>query len=369
MRLNFQRFVLGVHLDRVLEIASPAYCESMTSKRFELERSGRTHGRARAAGLDLEVFDAWTGESRPVSTLSGGESFMAALSLALGLARGGPGVQRRHPPRHDLRRRGIRVLDRRHSITPSYLDDAAGERTPRRHHLASRRGPGTGRCAPRSDLDEDGQRGEVRRPLKPAIKAAREDALTARHSPDGRASATRGQACTTIPQDSPDRGGAVSTRWLVIGSRVSCSPFRCDARPHRRRGRADPAAAFSDRLPADLAGSFSFGVSVRLRLGLADPEPIALDDAGGELLRHRRSHRGLVLAAPDQRTRTQATWEFLALPSSGDLTFAVTVRLVHRRRGRGTRRAGTFLLLVEALRGRRVDGPASGHAAQRLAGR
>ena len=85
MRLNFQRFVLGVHLDRVLQIASLRLRE-MTGKRYELERSGEAHGRARAAGLDLEVFDAWTGESRPVSTLSGGESFMAALSLALGLA-------------------------------------------------------------------------------------------------------------------------------------------------------------------------------------------------------------------------------------------------------------------------------------------
>ena len=85
LRLNFQRFVLGVHLDRVLQIASLRLRE-MTGKRYELERSSEAHGRARAAGLDLEVFDAWTGESRPVSTLSGGESFMAALSLALGLA-------------------------------------------------------------------------------------------------------------------------------------------------------------------------------------------------------------------------------------------------------------------------------------------
>jgi len=85
LRLNFQRFVLGVHLDRVLEIASLRLRE-MTARRYELERSGRAHGRSRAAGLDLDVFDAWTGESRPVSTLSGGESFLAALSLALGLA-------------------------------------------------------------------------------------------------------------------------------------------------------------------------------------------------------------------------------------------------------------------------------------------
>ena len=85
LKLNFQRFVLGVHLDRVLEIATQRL-RSMTSKRFDLERSDETQGRSRTAGLDLEVFDAWTGETRPVSTLSGGESFMAALALALGLA-------------------------------------------------------------------------------------------------------------------------------------------------------------------------------------------------------------------------------------------------------------------------------------------
>ena len=40
----------------------------------------------RESGLDLEVVDNWTGGSRDISTLSGGESFMAALALALGLA-------------------------------------------------------------------------------------------------------------------------------------------------------------------------------------------------------------------------------------------------------------------------------------------
>ena len=84
-KLNFQRFVLGVHLDRVLQIATHRL-RDMTGKRYDLERTDLTRGRSRTAGLDLEVFDAWTGENRPVSTLSGGESFMAALSLALGLA-------------------------------------------------------------------------------------------------------------------------------------------------------------------------------------------------------------------------------------------------------------------------------------------
>ena len=84
-KLGLQRFVLGVYLDRVLEVASIRF-RHMTNNRYELERTDLSRGHGRAAGLELVVFDAWTGESRPVSTLSGGETFLAALALALGLA-------------------------------------------------------------------------------------------------------------------------------------------------------------------------------------------------------------------------------------------------------------------------------------------
>ena len=45
----------------------------------------RRDGRSQS-GLGIEVFDHWTGLPRPAATLSGGESFLAALSLALGLS-------------------------------------------------------------------------------------------------------------------------------------------------------------------------------------------------------------------------------------------------------------------------------------------
>ena len=84
-RLSFQRFVLAALLDDVL-IAASQRLQRMSKGRYQLERVV-THGDQRVhGGLDLQVEDAYTGKQRAVSTLSGGESFLAALSLALGLA-------------------------------------------------------------------------------------------------------------------------------------------------------------------------------------------------------------------------------------------------------------------------------------------
>jgi len=58
----------------------------MSGQRFSLNRVASGGDKRMAHGLDLEVWDEYTGTARPVSTLSGGESFLASLSLALGLA-------------------------------------------------------------------------------------------------------------------------------------------------------------------------------------------------------------------------------------------------------------------------------------------
>lgn len=81
-RLTFPRFVLGAILDDVLRCATHRLL-LMSRKRFELYRSRDSR---RAGGLDLEVMDHHTGIARSVATLSGGESFLASLALALGLA-------------------------------------------------------------------------------------------------------------------------------------------------------------------------------------------------------------------------------------------------------------------------------------------
>lgn len=84
--INLERFVLGALLDAVTEKANLRLME-MSSSRYELLRKRGERADARkTAGLDLEVYDANTGRARPAATLSGGETFLASLSLALGLA-------------------------------------------------------------------------------------------------------------------------------------------------------------------------------------------------------------------------------------------------------------------------------------------
>ena len=83
--LTFQRYVLAALLDDVLRAAS-LRLSAMSRGRYQLQRREDVADARRAAGLDLEVFDEYTGRNRPASTLSGGEGFMASLSLALGLS-------------------------------------------------------------------------------------------------------------------------------------------------------------------------------------------------------------------------------------------------------------------------------------------
>lgn len=84
-KISLQRFVLSVLLDDVLIQASQRLY-LMSKGRYRLVRKEDRAKGNKASGLDLEVEDGNTGKSRSVATLSGGESFMAALSLALGLS-------------------------------------------------------------------------------------------------------------------------------------------------------------------------------------------------------------------------------------------------------------------------------------------
>ncbi len=84
-RLTFERYVLAAYFDEIITAAN-LRLEKMTGSRYYLRRK-EEKGKGRAQqGLELEVYDNYTGKSRHVKTLSGGEGFKASLALALGLA-------------------------------------------------------------------------------------------------------------------------------------------------------------------------------------------------------------------------------------------------------------------------------------------
>ncbi len=84
-RVSFQRYVLAARLDEVLEQASRRLF-TMSRGQFILRRSTSVEDKRRSAGLDVEVEDALSGKTRPTSSLSGGEGFLASLALAMGLS-------------------------------------------------------------------------------------------------------------------------------------------------------------------------------------------------------------------------------------------------------------------------------------------
>ena len=84
LRMTLSSFVLAARLEEVAAAASERLL-AMTSGRYCLVHTDARRGAGRS-GLGLLACDAWTGVDRDTSTLSGGETFLASLALALGLA-------------------------------------------------------------------------------------------------------------------------------------------------------------------------------------------------------------------------------------------------------------------------------------------
>ena len=85
LKMTLASFVLAARLEQVAAVASGRLLR-MTEGRYSLVHTdGTARGGARS-GLGLLVRDTWTGQDRDTATLSGGETFLAALALALGLA-------------------------------------------------------------------------------------------------------------------------------------------------------------------------------------------------------------------------------------------------------------------------------------------
>ncbi len=83
--LSFERFALAAFLEDILEAANNRL-KYMTDGRYQMKRSQKLERKNRQSGLDIEIYDYYSGMSRSIKTLSGGESFKASLAMALGLS-------------------------------------------------------------------------------------------------------------------------------------------------------------------------------------------------------------------------------------------------------------------------------------------
>ena len=84
-KMTLSSFVLAARLEEVAQAASERLL-TMTSGRYSLVHTDARRRSGAKSGLGLLACDAWTGVDRDTSTLSGGETFLASLALALGLA-------------------------------------------------------------------------------------------------------------------------------------------------------------------------------------------------------------------------------------------------------------------------------------------
>ena len=85
-QIDLVSYVLGGEFEQVLQAASE-HLQRMSDNRYRLVLSDKREKRARiGGGLSISVEDNWNNDQREVNSLSGGESFLASLSLALGLA-------------------------------------------------------------------------------------------------------------------------------------------------------------------------------------------------------------------------------------------------------------------------------------------
>jgi exonuclease SbcC len=85
LRMRLSAYVLAARLEEVAQAAT-VRLERMSDGRYQLIHTDDLRKGTGRSGLELRVVDGWTGQARPPATLSGGETFLASLALALGLA-------------------------------------------------------------------------------------------------------------------------------------------------------------------------------------------------------------------------------------------------------------------------------------------
>jgi exonuclease SbcC len=85
LQMRFSAYVLAYRLTQVVAAANLRLAR-MSDQRYSLEHTPHRGAGETRGGLSLQVRDDWSGESRDPATLSGGETFVVSLALALGLA-------------------------------------------------------------------------------------------------------------------------------------------------------------------------------------------------------------------------------------------------------------------------------------------
>ena len=84
-KIELETYIQMNYFDRILRKANLRLM-TMSSGQYELKRREDSDNKKEKAGLELNVIDHYNGSERSVKTLSGGETFQASLSLALGLS-------------------------------------------------------------------------------------------------------------------------------------------------------------------------------------------------------------------------------------------------------------------------------------------
>jgi exonuclease SbcC len=84
-KLDFETYTQMAYFERILYAAN-LRLKAMSQNRYALSRKTESDDGRKRSGLEIEVLDSYTGKARSSNSLSGGESFMASLSLALGLS-------------------------------------------------------------------------------------------------------------------------------------------------------------------------------------------------------------------------------------------------------------------------------------------
>ena len=84
-KISFERYLQIDYLEQITNAANERF-KTLTNGQFYLIRSDRQEARGKQSGLSIDVYDSYTGQTRDVKTLSGGEKFIASLCLALGMS-------------------------------------------------------------------------------------------------------------------------------------------------------------------------------------------------------------------------------------------------------------------------------------------